>query len=131
MWNRLANTIREAAKKTLGVVAGTLRTRIGHRESWWITNKSAAEERYKKAKREAKKAVARGKEKAYEDLYKRLDSKEGENDIYRHNEKGLRKHTQKLKEALRKMGRNKAVGPDEIPIEAWRCLGGEVDDYPF
>ncbi|GJY29823.1 retrovirus-related pol polyprotein LINE-1 [Tanacetum coccineum] len=28
-------------------------------------------------------------------------------------------------EALRKMGRNKAVGPDEIPIEAWRCLGGE------
>ncbi|GKD94468.1 hypothetical protein Tco_1374305, partial [Tanacetum coccineum] len=23
------------------------------------------------------------------------------------------------------MGRNKAVGPDEIPIEAWRCLGGE------
>ncbi|XP_071686886.1 uncharacterized protein [Rutidosis leptorrhynchoides] len=25
--------------------------------------------------------------------------------------------------ALRKMGRNKAVGPDQIPIEAWRCLG--------
>ncbi|GKC85344.1 integrator complex subunit 11 [Tanacetum coccineum] len=23
------------------------------------------------------------------------------------------------------MGRNKAVGHDEIPIEAWRCLGGE------
>ncbi|GJS45346.1 retrovirus-related pol polyprotein LINE-1 [Tanacetum coccineum] len=32
---------------------------------------------------------------------------------------------QSFKEALRKMGRNKAVGPDEIPIEAWRCLGGE------
>ncbi|GJZ34753.1 hypothetical protein Tco_0580570 [Tanacetum coccineum] len=30
-----------------------------------------------------------------------------------------------VKEALRKMGRNKAVGPDKIPIEAWRCLGGE------
>ncbi|XP_071707984.1 uncharacterized protein [Rutidosis leptorrhynchoides] len=25
--------------------------------------------------------------------------------------------------ALRKMGRNKSVGPDQIPIEAWRCLG--------
>ncbi|XP_071699213.1 uncharacterized protein [Rutidosis leptorrhynchoides] len=24
---------------------------------------------------------------------------------------------------LRKMGRNKSVGPDQIPIEAWRCLG--------
>ncbi|GJU90167.1 retrovirus-related pol polyprotein LINE-1 [Tanacetum coccineum] len=23
------------------------------------------------------------------------------------------------------MGRNKAIGPDEIPIEAWKCLGGE------
>ncbi|GKG30543.1 hypothetical protein Tco_0423031, partial [Tanacetum coccineum] len=90
------------------VVARTLRTRIGRRDSWWISdevqdkvkakqirfrelislwgedeaNKSAVEERYKEAKREAKKAVARAKEKAYEDLYKRLDSKEGENDIY-------------------------------------------------
>ncbi|XP_071695026.1 uncharacterized protein [Rutidosis leptorrhynchoides] len=27
--------------------------------------------------------------------------------------------------ALRKMGRNKAVGPDQIPIEAWRCLGDD------
>ncbi|GKD72027.1 retrovirus-related pol polyprotein LINE-1, partial [Tanacetum coccineum] len=34
------------------------------------------------------------------------------------------RHTE-VKEALRKMGRNKVVGPDEIPIEAWRCLGGE------
>ncbi|GJW75403.1 putative pre-mRNA-processing factor 6-like [Tanacetum coccineum] len=151
-------------------------------------DRSATEERYKEAKREAKKAVARAKDKAYEDLYKRLDSKEGENDIYRIakarqrrkmdlgsvrfikdedgrsivNEDAIRRrwkeyffalfngqrrgrtedvdsigaipqnncycsrirHTE-VKEALRKMGRNKAVGPDEIPIEAWRCLGGE------
>ncbi|GJT82731.1 hypothetical protein Tco_1057073 [Tanacetum coccineum] len=25
--------------------------------------------------------------------------------------------------ALQKMGRNKAVGPDQIPLKAWRCLG--------
>ena len=25
--------------------------------------------------------------------------------------------------ALKKMGRNKVVGPYQIPIEAWRCLG--------
>ncbi|GKB06543.1 hypothetical protein Tco_0834776, partial [Tanacetum coccineum] len=42
-------------------------------------NISAVEERYK----EAKNVVARVKGKAYEKLYKRLDSKEGENDIYR------------------------------------------------
>ncbi|GJZ56632.1 hypothetical protein Tco_0611825 [Tanacetum coccineum] len=27
--------------------------------------------------------------------------------------------------AVQKMGRNKAVGPDQIPIEAWRSLGAE------
>ncbi|GJR09645.1 leucine--tRNA ligase [Tanacetum coccineum] len=38
MWNRLESTIREAAKETLRVVARTLRTRIGHKESWWISD---------------------------------------------------------------------------------------------
>ena len=28
-----------------------------------------------------------------------------------------------IREALKRMGRNKAVGPDDIPIEAWKCLG--------
>ncbi|XP_071688095.1 uncharacterized protein [Rutidosis leptorrhynchoides] len=70
MWNCLASTIRETAKEALGV-AGTPagRTRV--------------EERYKEAKREAKKTIARAKDKAYEDLYRKLDSKEGANDIYR------------------------------------------------
>ncbi|GJW52889.1 hypothetical protein Tco_0096974 [Tanacetum coccineum] len=30
-----------------------------------------------------------------------------------------------IKEELRKMGRNKVVGPNEILIEAWRCHGVE------
>ncbi|GJZ07067.1 retrovirus-related pol polyprotein LINE-1, partial [Tanacetum coccineum] len=30
-----------------------------------------------------------------------------------------------VKTALQKMGRNKVVGPNQIPIEAWRCLGDE------
>ncbi|GJX69145.1 retrovirus-related pol polyprotein LINE-1 [Tanacetum coccineum] len=127
----------------------------------------------RKQKREAKKAVARAEEKAYEDQYKRLDSKKGENDIYKIakardrrktdlgnmrfikdrdgrtivNEDAIRRRwmeyffdlfngqrSGRTKEVdsigtnpqynLRKMGRNKAVGPDEIPIEAWRCLEG-------
>ena len=28
-----------------------------------------------------------------------------------------------VKEALRKMKPGKAVGPDLIPVEAWKCLG--------
>ncbi|GJW49720.1 retrovirus-related pol polyprotein LINE-1 [Tanacetum coccineum] len=31
----------------------------------------------------------------------------------------------KVRTAVQKMGRNKAVGPDQIPIEAWRSLGAE------
>ncbi|GKD07239.1 kinesin light chain-related protein 3, partial [Tanacetum coccineum] len=90
MWNRLANTIREAAKETLGVVAGTSRTRIGCRESWWISdevqdkvkakqtrfrehismrgedeaNRSAAEERYKKAKKKSEKGGGQSERKS-------------------------------------------------------------------
>ncbi|XP_071739831.1 uncharacterized protein [Rutidosis leptorrhynchoides] len=32
---------------------------------------------------------------------------------------------EEVRSALRKIGRNKAVGPDQIPIEAWRCLGDD------
>ena len=33
--------------------------------------------------------------------------------------------TKELREALKKMGRTKTVGPDSIPIEVWRGLRGE------
>ncbi|XP_071687064.1 uncharacterized protein [Rutidosis leptorrhynchoides] len=109
MWESLASTIREAAKESLGVAVGTSKGHRPSRESWWISDevqtkvalkqlrfreltacregttedRTMAEERYKEAKIEAKKVVARAKDKAYEDLYKKLDSKEGANDIYR------------------------------------------------
>ncbi|GKE19145.1 retrovirus-related pol polyprotein LINE-1 [Tanacetum coccineum] len=83
-------------------------------------NRSAVEERYKEAKREAKKAVARAKEKAYEDrsaLFVRFR--------YRRNPTKqlllLEDQTQKFK---RRYGRWVETRRRE-PIEAWRCLGGE------
>ena len=33
-----------------------------------------------------------------------------------------------VESALRKLKNNKATGPDEIPVEAWRALGGEGVD---
>ncbi|KAI3801889.1 hypothetical protein L1987_30006 [Smallanthus sonchifolius] len=32
---------------------------------------------------------------------------------------------EEVRSALKKMGRAKAVGPDNIPIEAWKCMGEE------
>nr|GEY07970.1 hypothetical protein [Tanacetum cinerariifolium] len=98
-----------------------------------------AKERYKVAKRESKITVDRAKDKAYEDLYKKLDSKEGANDIYpiakarerkRRDIGNLRYIKDEggriiVRAALQRMGRNKAVDPDQIPIEAWRCLEDE------
>nr|GEX48332.1 retrovirus-related Pol polyprotein LINE-1 [Tanacetum cinerariifolium] len=187
----------DAAKDSLGVASA--RTHSTHRESWWFCEEvqtkvatkqsrfkdllscsegnqegiDRAKERYKVAKREAKIAVAKAKDKAYEDLYKKLDSKEGVNEIYKIakarerrrmdignvkyiKDEGGRTITlseesrpegsgevgrssspahfdyyysrinhEEARVALQKMGRNKAVGPDQILIEAWRCLGDE------
>ncbi|GJR94481.1 retrovirus-related pol polyprotein LINE-1 [Tanacetum coccineum] len=221
MWNTLACAIKDAAKDSLGVTRESTRTHSTHRESWWFCEEvqtkvaaklsrfkellscqegnqeviDMAKERYKVAKREAKIAVARAKDKAYEDLYKRLDSREGANDIYKIakarerrrrdignvrfikdeggrtivREDDIKKrwgeyffslfnentsdeyipegggeagrtspHTHfdydcyytrinqgEVRAALQKMGRNKAIGPDQIPIEAWKCLEDE------
>ncbi|GJR27882.1 retrovirus-related pol polyprotein LINE-1 [Tanacetum coccineum] len=109
MWNTLARCIKDASKDSVGVTMESLRTRSSHRESCWFSeevqtkiaakqarfrelflchegnqeDRAMAKERYKVAKREAKIAVAQAKDKSYEDLYKKLDSKEGANDIYR------------------------------------------------
>ena len=40
-------------------------------------------EKYKVAKKTAKRAVSVAKDRAYEDLYQHLSTKKGENDIYR------------------------------------------------
>nr|GEX69745.1 integrator complex subunit 11 [Tanacetum cinerariifolium] len=109
MWNTLASVIRDMEKDSLGVASESARTHSTHKESWWfcedVQTKVAmkqsrfkelpacnndnqedidlAKERYKVAKRETKIIVAQAKDKTYKDLYRKLDSKEGENDIYK------------------------------------------------
>ena len=210
LWNNMADTIREMAKTTLGISKGKAKE---HRESWWLNEevrakikkkqtcfkelllcnggeeKTRAIETYKEAKREVKKTVAIAKARAYEEMYKRLDSKEGQNGIYKlaksrekrrkdlgsikyikddnghvlvneddikrtwrsyfyslFNEdsshfrdrffEGTAEHiltvndcltsrivSEEVKLALKRMGRDKVVGPDQIPIFVWLCLG--------
>lgn len=35
----------------------------------------------------------------------------------------MRTNSEVVRKAMRKMKRGKAVGPDSIPIESWKCLG--------
>ncbi|GJU02107.1 hypothetical protein Tco_1112445 [Tanacetum coccineum] len=123
MWNTSAGPIRDVAKDSLGVASETARTHLTYRESWWFCEEvqtkvatkqsrfkellscrdgnqkdiDLSKEMYKVSKREAKIAVAQAKDKAYEDLYKKLDSKEREQMIYtrlrnpREKETGYRK----------------------------------------
>ncbi|KAL6561470.1 hypothetical protein OROMI_017071 [Orobanche minor] len=104
MLSSMASAIMSVGEKVVGVSSGRSR---GPREAWrWneevlkkvkakqmlfkeLLSISAGEERvlkivaYKMAKREAKKAMAKAKCEAYEVMYKRLDSKEGTNAIFK------------------------------------------------
>nr|GEU61015.1 cleavage/polyadenylation specificity factor, 25kDa subunit [Tanacetum cinerariifolium] len=123
MWNTLACVMKDAAKDSLGLANETARTHSTHMKSWWfceeVQTKVAA--KYKAAKREARIAMAKAKDKAYKDLYKKFNSKEGVNDIY----KIAKARERRRRDIGNKMGRNKAVCLDQIPIEAWRCLEDE------
>ena len=138
---------------------------------------------YKEKKSKVKKAVmVMAKERAYDNLYARLETKEGEQELYRlvrqrdragkdvqhvrvikdkndnvmvnleavlkrwknyfeklMNEENNREPRTKeaevvneevicisgeeVKNALRRMKKDKAVGPDELPVEVWKCMG--------
>ncbi|GKE37338.1 retrovirus-related pol polyprotein LINE-1 [Tanacetum coccineum] len=63
-----------------------------------------------------------------------VDSKEGANDINRiakarkrrrRDLGNIRINQGEVRVALQKMGRNKAIRPDQIPMEAWRCFEDE------
>ena len=203
MWNSMSSCIKKVAKDVLGESKGC---RLDGKESWWW-NESVQKvikekkilykewqkcrsrenlEKYKLVRKEAKRAVSENKYKAYENFYKKLESKEGEKDIYKlakvrerksrdlgnirciksedqrvlvtngkikerwrsyfhqlfndnqiseqnknfnhivndRNYRYCRKiRISEVKDALKKMKSGRAVGPDGIPIEVWKCLG--------
>ena len=198
-WDKTAEILRKKDKTVLGVTFGK---RKGDRETWWwneevqksIKEKKEAKKAwdkirdentkkiYKEKKSKAKKAVAMAKGHAYDNLYARLKTKEGEKELYRlarqrdragkdvqhvtviKDENGnvmvnseavlkrWKEYFEKLmneennrdarteeaevineevncisrdevKNALRRMKKGKAVGPDELPVEVWKCMG--------
>ena len=99
-WHKTAEMLKKTAETVLGVIFGK---RKGDRETWWwneevqesIKEKKEAKKAwdkirnentktiYKEKKNKAKKAVAMAKGRAYDNLYARLETKEGEKELYR------------------------------------------------
>ena len=198
-WDKTAEMLRKTAETVLGVTFGKQK---GDRETWWWNEeiqKSIKENKeakkawdkirdentkkiYKEKKNKAKKAVAMAKRRAYDNLYARMETKEGEKKLYRlarqrdragkgvqhvrvikdengnvminseavlkrwkqyfeklmNKENNREPRTEKpevvneeincvsrdeVKNALRRMKKGKAVGPDELPVEVWKCTG--------
>ncbi|GJN35717.1 hypothetical protein PR202_gb24520 [Eleusine coracana subsp. coracana] len=159
MWLKMATCVRKVASEVFGVSRGGKQEA---KDTWWWNDKvqraikekkecfkrlhldkSATNiEGYKIAKRAAKRAVSVAKGQAYDNLYQRLGTKEGEKDIYRMariRERKTRDINQikcikdgvdrlltlcvrriqetEIEEALKRMKSGKAMGPDGIPIE--------------
>nr|GEU46357.1 hypothetical protein [Tanacetum cinerariifolium] len=154
MWNTLAGAIKDATKDFLGVASESTRTHSTHRESWWfceeVQSKVAAKQsRFKdllSCREGNQEDMALAKERD-EDIRNRWGEyslfngspsnesrpeRSGEvvcSSPHMHYDCYYSKINQgEVRAALQKMGkmgRNKAVGPDQIPIEAWRCLEDE------
>ena len=190
--------LRKTAETVLGVTFGK---RKGDKETWWwneevqksIKEKKEAKKAwdkirdentkkvYKEKKSNAKKAIAMAKICWYDNFYARLETKEGEKELYKlarqrdragkdvqhvrvlkdengnvminseavlkrwkeyfeklMNEENNRDprteepevneevncvSREEIKNAVRRMKKGKAVGPDELPVEVWKCMG--------
>nr|GEU56610.1 hypothetical protein [Tanacetum cinerariifolium] len=104
MWNILASNIKDAVKDTLGVAIGTSKTHMTRRESWWFCEEVKSKVAVKQARFREFLLCWEGNQ---EERLRALESQA------------------KVRNFLQKMERNKVVGPDQIPIEAWRSLGEE------
>ena len=99
-WQRVAEMIRSIARTELGETSGKIST-VGRRETWWWNQEvqeklkgkrnakkvwntmrdDASKLAYKTARKQAKRKVAKSRNKAWEELYEKLETKEGENEL--------------------------------------------------
>ncbi|MCJ8736954.1 hypothetical protein PDJAM_G00018110 [Pangasius djambal] len=186
-WETTAEVIRVTGRKVLGVSSGR---RKEDKETWWwnegVQDKNRQE--YKELQRRVKREVSNAKQEAYDKLYTRLDTREGQKDLYglarqrdrdgkdvqqvrvikdrdrrvltseesvqrrwkEYFEKLMNEENERekrvewltsveqkvdkirkdeVRKALKRMESGKAVGPDDIPVEVWKCLGEAAVEF--
>ncbi|KAK3550798.1 hypothetical protein QTP70_005711 [Hemibagrus guttatus] len=181
-WETTAEVIRETGRKN-----SIQRKRLA-KKKWDMDRTEENRQEYKELQHRVKREVSKAKQKAYDELYTRLDTREGEKDLYRlarqrdrdgkdvqqvrvikdrdgrvltseesvqrrwkeyfeelmneENERekrveGVNSVEQKVdkigkdevRKALKRMKSGKAVGPDDIPVEVWKCLGEAAVEF--
>ena len=96
-WQRIAEMIPSIAKRELGETSGNV-SLAGRRETWWwnrkvqenLTDKKKAKKALdtirddaSKLKIKLRKEVTKARNKAYEELYEKLETKEAENKVFK------------------------------------------------
>ncbi|KAK3509090.1 hypothetical protein QTP70_020302 [Hemibagrus guttatus] len=107
-WETTAEVIRETGRKVLGVSSGR---RKEDKETWWWNE-------------EVQDSIQR----------KWLAKKKWDMDRTRRRREGLVQKVDKIRKdevrkALKRMKSGKAVGPDDIPVEVWKCLGEAAVEF--
>ncbi|KAK3530562.1 hypothetical protein QTP86_027920 [Hemibagrus guttatus] len=153
-WETTAEVIRETGRKVLGVSSGR---RKEDKETWWwneevqdsIQRKRLAKKKwdmdrteenrqeYKELQRRVKREVSKAKQKAYDELYTRLDIRDGEKDLYRLARQRDRdgKDVQQVRVIKDRDGRvltNLEKAYDRVPREElWYCMrkSGVAEKY--
>ena len=87
-WDKTAEMLRKTAETVLGVTFGkrkekSIKEKKEAKKAWDKIRGENTKMIYKEKKSKSKKAVAMAKGRAYENLYARLETKEGEKKLYR------------------------------------------------
>nr|GEY60166.1 hypothetical protein [Tanacetum cinerariifolium] len=128
MWNTLARVMKDAAKESLGVANETTRTHSTHKESWWFCEEVQIKVTLNQSRFKELLSCREGNQEDIDLVKERADVGRavGSSSPHMHYECYYSRINQgEVKTALKKIGINKAVGPDQIPIEAWRSLKDE------